>query len=289
MMRSMNSLPIHIRCGRQADLTALAAFTQNTFSWGDYIGREWEHWVESKNGELLVAEVNSTFAGTVHVRYLENREAWLEGVRVHPEHRRQNIATTLIETAHAHARKKRCRTMRLETGAHNPRARAMFEKIGYRLRVDYASYQAHAQSGELQNMRRARLRDVPTCLEIWNSSWMKRHSHNVVPSPLGWRWWEVTSTRLCAMARAARVWLTNDARAFMVALPRRADSFDIQMLAGEKRAAMKLLDAARIIAQQAGYKELFWMTPNIPRAQQWAKAAGYALDETGMLIYEYAL
>lgn len=285
MMRRVD--PIQIRAGRMEDLSALDAFTKKTFHWGDYITQAWQHWVESPRGELLVAEIGGAFAGTLHVRYLENREAWLEGVRVHPAFRRQNIATTLIETAHAHARKKRCRTMRLETGSKNIRARALFEKIGYRLVVEYARYRARAIKNMSLPLRPAKRADVDACWNIWANALRGHRVHALTRAPFGWRWWEFSPTRLRQAIRAGEVWLSSDARAFMAG--RHDQEFQILALAGATRGLTELLHGARYLATQQQCKYVYWFTPHTARAKQLAAQNRFALDDFGMMIYEYVL
>ena len=60
-------------------------------------------------------------------------EAWLEGVRVHPDFRRQRIAAQLVGAAHARARKKNCEVIRLETSTRNTAARFCGHRIHGRL------------------------------------------------------------------------------------------------------------------------------------------------------------
>lgn len=269
------------------DLPAIAAFTKKTFSWGDYIREAWPHWVESSRGELLVAEADGAFAGTAHVRYLGRHEAWLEGVRVHPAFRRMSIGTTLIQTAHARAKKKRCRVMRLETGFKNFKARRLFVKMGYRLVVDYARYRARASKCRVPDIRLAGSSEVRVCWKIWATALRGHRAHPLARAPYGWRWWELSPARLRDATRAGEVWSSSDSRAFMVV--RRDDEFQILALAGSQQGMTRLLQGAKWMAQPYDKSRAYWFTPNSARARNLALENGYSLDDTGMLIYEYAL
>jgi ribosomal protein S18 acetylase RimI-like enzyme len=285
MMRCVNANSIHIRKGRNEDLPALTSFTRKTFTWGDYIAEAWTHWVESPRGELLVAEVNGAFAGTAHVRYLENREAWLEGVRVHPAFRRRSVATTLIQTAHARAKKKHCRTMRLETGSKNRNARRLFEALGYRLVVEYARYRARASGRVSPALRAAKVSDAAACWAIWETSLRGHRVHALTRAPFGWRWWEFSPARLRAAIRAGEVWLSLDGRAFMAV--RRDDEFQILALAGSQHGMTHLLQGAQDMARQQKTASVYWFTPNTAHALRLAAQNRFTLDDAGMLIYEY--
>lgn len=286
----MASNKIHIRKGKLSDKPIIESFTRDTFSWGDYLPGVWEQWVRSKRGELLVAEVSKIVVGALHVRYLEHREAWLEGVRVRKEFRQKGVASELIQAAHERAQAHNCRVIRLETGAHNSAGQRTFEKHGYRRLVEYAGWQTRAEQGSSENIRLAELGDAPACWNVWLKSWQFRASHRIVPADWGWRWWEFTRNRLRSAIRNDHVWVspqTNTARAFLILRPE--DSLEIQLLIGSRAAAQTLLDGARTIAANLNKENVYWIAPHLPQAQVRAESAGYTLDDTGLLIYQATL
>ncbi len=278
----MTRANIHIRKGALADLPKIQEFTKNTFSWGDYLPSVWNRWVSSQRGDLLVAEIDKKIVGTLHVRYLENGEAWLEAVRVRHEFRQRGIAAAMIQAAHQRARKKKCRVIRLETGAHNHAAQRAFEKFEYRRIVEYAGFEAKAEPGEIKT-HLAVLQDLDACWELWERSWLKRASKTIVPAVYGWRWWEFTRERLADDIRGKRVWMT--ARAFAIVREMERENLDIILLAGMKRDALKLFADVKYIAARENKKAVYWIVPQVARAQAWAKDADYKLDETGLVIY----
>lgn len=286
MITRVTAANLKIRRGKTSDLAQVREFAQKTFSWGDYLPQAWNDWVRSKRGTLFVAEIDGRVVGTNHVRYLEHREAWLEGVRVHPEFRQRGIASALIRAAHADAASKKCRVIRLETGAQNRPAQRAFEKFGYRRVVTYVGYKGDAQPGELETVRLAKSRDLAMCWQVWQSSWMKRASKTIVPAVYGWRWWELTRARLLNDIRSERVWVAP--RGFMILRELNHD-FDITLLVGMKRDALKLLHAGRVLAQQRGREDIFWIAPLGARAQNWATDAQYQFDDDGLEIYARAL
>lgn len=273
---------LYIRKGTLADHPQVLEFTQATFSWGDYLPGAWNHWVKSKRGDLLVATVQDKVVGTLHVRYLGNDEAWLEGVRVHPGFRQRGIAGVLIDAAHKRAIRKKCRTISLETQVRNTAARRAFEKFGYQVVVEYGGYSAGAHDGELKGVRLAELQDASGCWDWWQHSWLKRASKKFVPSVYGWRWWEYTRSRLADDIRARRVWVAP--HAFMV-LRDMDEDLDVIMLVGARRDAVKLLIAAQTLAHQMNKPQVFWNVPLAGWAEEWAKQAHYDFDDDGHLIY----
>lgn len=281
-----SALRVRVRQGRLDDLEQICDFTRDTFSWGDYLPAAWSGWVRSRRGVLLVAVTGSEIVGTCHLRLLEHREGWLEGLRVRHSYRQQGIGSILIQAVNEHAKNNNCRVIRLETGAHNLAAQRAFMKFGYRRIVPYAGFAAAANDGMLAGVRLAMRGDLNACWALWQKSWLKRASKTVVPAPYGWRWWELTRARLAVEIQNERVWV---ARGAFMALRVEDHAFDITLLVGAKRGAMTLLDAARVLAQRAHKKNTFWVTPHVARSSQWADEGGYSLDEDGLLIYECAL
>lgn len=281
-MRPVTRDSILIRQATLQDLTQVKEFTHDTFSWGDYLPKAWERLVISKRGDLLVADWDGQVLGTIRVGFLGNEEAWLEAVRVRHEFRERGIASVMIQAAHERATKRKCRLIRLETGAHNVAAQRAFEKFGYRRISRFAGYEGAAREGELREVRRAKLKDTRACWDLWEHSWMKRASKSVVPAVYGWRWWELTRKRLAEDIRGKRVWVAP--RGFMI-LRDMDDGLDVTLLVGAKRDALKLLDAARVLARAQNKENVYWIAPEVAHTGAWASQAGYTLDEKGLLIY----
>ena len=88
------NLMIKIRPARKSDKDEILSFCINSFSWGDYIDRVWDYWYVEENGRLFIAESCSEKIAMSHVALCpDGRSIWLEGLRVHPDHRRSYIAT----------------------------------------------------------------------------------------------------------------------------------------------------------------------------------------------------
>lgn len=286
MIRPVTSGKLSIRHGKLADLSQIKTFTQDTFSWGDYVPGAWADWVRSKRGELFVAEQNKHIVGTLHVRYLEHHEAWLEGVRVRHEVRGQGIASALVQAAHKAARDAHCRIIRLETSIENLAAQRTFEKFGYRRLLHYAGFKGSARPRTFDTVRLAKPRDAKACWELWLHSGQKRTTRGIVPAVYGWRWWEFTRARLLNDIRAGRVWMT--AHAFSIVRDTN-DSLDITVLVGRKQDALTLLAHARMLTYQHKYKFAYWIAPLTAHTQTRAHQAEYTLDDDSLLIYACTL
>lgn len=126
-------MDVRIRPARADDLTAIAAFTQDTFEWGDYVADSFLFWLEDPQGLVMVA-VNSQDEpiGLGRAVMLSEREGWLHGARVDPDHRRQGVGAALNRHGCEWAQQKGARVVRLLVEVWNEPARRQVEKLGYR-------------------------------------------------------------------------------------------------------------------------------------------------------------
>lgn len=123
-----------VREARPEDKEPVLEFTKNTWERGDYIHFVWDRWLNDPHGLLLVADIGGDPIGLLHVRFMPDNSAWLEGLRVHPNYRRRGIATKLnIETI------KICKEKGVNTfrGAifewNNPSIMLATRKLGFKL------------------------------------------------------------------------------------------------------------------------------------------------------------
>lgn len=85
-----------IRNAMTSDKETVLEFCKNTFSWGDYIADVWDSW-QSK-GKLHVLEVDGMVVGVYNIALFE-KEAWIEGMRVHPQHRKKGLGKLMLTHA----------------------------------------------------------------------------------------------------------------------------------------------------------------------------------------------
>lgn len=86
---------IVIRSAQPADRKAVLAFCEKTWEWGDYIHEMWENWLQHPQGFLLVATLERQPVGIAYFHMTTPTDAWLEGLRVDPAHRRQGVGQAL--------------------------------------------------------------------------------------------------------------------------------------------------------------------------------------------------
>ena len=85
---------MQIRDAKPSDKQTVLDFCKETFSWGDYIADVWDSWI--LQGNLFVAVENDIPIGLSHVVIIDDRQSWLEGIRVHPDNRRKGYGRRII-------------------------------------------------------------------------------------------------------------------------------------------------------------------------------------------------
>jgi|SRR5437867_2459493 len=123
-----------IRNALEADKSYMLEFCKNTFSWGDYIADVWQSW--KSKGRLYVLEEGGRVVGIYHLAISE-KQAWVEGMRVHPQYRRRGLGKNLLVHAESMAPFK---TMRLIIESENHPSIKLVESMGYRLEDKWRLY-----------------------------------------------------------------------------------------------------------------------------------------------------
>ena len=133
---------IDIRLARPEDREAVLAFCTNTWEWGDYIEYVWDEWLHDPQGALFVATNDGRPVGVAHMRMLNTREAWFEGLRVDPAFRQQGIASALYDAQLKEAIRRGATTARLITESTNDGAIRLLERASMRRVGAYAPFRA---------------------------------------------------------------------------------------------------------------------------------------------------
>lgn len=116
---------MEIRNAEANDKMTVLEFCKNTFSWGDYVADVWDSW--QPKGGLYVLEYDSKVVGVYNIALFE-KEAWVEGMRVHPQYRRKGFGKRML--AHAESRTQN-KTIRLVIESENHPSIKLAESMGY--------------------------------------------------------------------------------------------------------------------------------------------------------------
>ncbi|HSQ36739.1 MAG TPA: GNAT family N-acetyltransferase [Acidimicrobiia bacterium] len=121
-----------LRPAHPEDKEQIVAFTRGTFPWGDYIDRVFDQWLADPAGTTVVAEVSGEAVGLARSTLLSPAEAWAQGLRVHPQHRRRGLGTALLDRLADWATGQGAKVIRLSSEDSNSAAGALIPTVGFR-------------------------------------------------------------------------------------------------------------------------------------------------------------
>lgn len=133
-----------VRPTRPEDRAAVLAFCARIWEGDDYIPYVWDTWLADERGALLVAVAGERPVGLTHVTLPSDEDAWLQGVRVDPDERRQGIGRLLVSRALVAARERGATVVRLMTSPANAPAHGLFARFGFVRVAEVAHYTASA-------------------------------------------------------------------------------------------------------------------------------------------------
>jgi GNAT superfamily N-acetyltransferase len=268
-----------IREARAQDKTAILAFCQNTFSWGDYISEVWDAWLADDRGKIFVGAVNDQPVGMLHVAFLNDSAAWMEGMRVHPDHRRLGVSSAMDAAGRAYARERGRKLVRLATSQDNIAAQKMLEREGYICTERYGGWRAQPTRGKMARI--ATENDLPIISACWRNV-----PCAIVANP-EWRWEKLNDAALAELQRQNFLRAAEDGFAIL-RKPIDENALILHALAGSENAMRALAHSARTEANYRGFEFAQAMILDEPRINNALERAGFKRDG-GMLIYEQAL
>ena len=277
---------IQVRPARPQDKEAILSFCRNTFSWGDYIPDVWDKWLADQTGQIVVGVVDDQPVAMLHVALLENGVAWMEGMRVHPDSRRQGLGSALDAGGREYARAHGNGIVRLATSSKNIPAQNTLRTQGYSRVAQFNSWTAAPTHGEPIQTRIGTEDDLAETLAVWRQSEIRGQSYALLPDPY-WHWTDLTAARLREQIAAAQVRLLPGGFALCSAFDQEKE-FHVHALVGDPETVRQLALGARMEAGYRGFEQLEAMVADEMRYNASLSNAGYIL-EGAMLIYEQTL
>ena len=125
---------MEIRNAEEDDRGPVLEFCKDTFSWGDYIADVWDKW--RSTGGLYVSEQDGMVVGVYHVAFLA-KEAWVEGMRVHPKYRKKGLGTSMMSHAESVIGTG---TVRLVIESENNPSIQLVKSMGYEIEEEWRLY-----------------------------------------------------------------------------------------------------------------------------------------------------
>ena len=86
-----------LRKAQIEDKKDITEISNATWEGHDYLKNIFEKWVNEKNSDFSVLEKDDRVIGTIKLTYLQDKEYWLEGLRIHPDYQGRGYAKYLTE------------------------------------------------------------------------------------------------------------------------------------------------------------------------------------------------
>jgi ribosomal protein S18 acetylase RimI-like enzyme len=210
---------VSLRPGRASDLEAITVFTTGTFEWGDYVSDMYLEWLEGRDNRVVVAvDADDRAIAVMLARMLSPTEAWLSGVRVHPDHRRQGLASQLNENGMQWAKDSGALVARLATEEDNQPARRQVEKLGYRpvARFSFNTLKIDTHPDEANGWKRppgperfdvAPSAEAEPAFMVWSTQDLATGSHGLYPAER-WTFRRLRAGDLAEAGRQRQLWVS---------------------------------------------------------------------------------
>jgi len=157
-----------VRPVRKTDKNPLMSFIKDNWGGRDYIPRVWDEWLKSREGRVIVAEVNGIAVGMCRVKFQKDRTAWLEAARVHPEYRGIGLATMMGESLIRAATDRGSKVFRLCSRATNHAAHRQIARMNFKEKSRVSIYEPKEGAGfdAQRGVKRTRVQDLADVTEL---------------------------------------------------------------------------------------------------------------------------
>lgn len=265
-----------LRSARLEDIDSIAPWTQDTFAWGDYIDERFQSWLEADDSGVLVAvdEADVPLA-LVHVVMASPTEAWMEGARVHPDHKRAGLGTALNGAGVEWARDRGARVVRLAIETSNEPALRQVSKMGYRIGSSWVV--GFAGGGSTPALRGTALQ--PSLAHDLDAAWMSWATSELAAAGRellceGWMWRTARPEDLKVAATTSRMFQSQ----YGWVIFRDSDRLETTWLATTPGDMPGLLEGIRAMATSVGEEDLVVKVPAVDWASESLKRSGFEVS-----------
>ncbi|MFQ5966199.1 MAG: GNAT family N-acetyltransferase [Acidimicrobiia bacterium] len=182
---------MRFRTARPEDHASIAAFTQDTFDWGDYVSDRFTDWLADPATEVFVASDEGAVVALVRVELLSPEEAFLASARVAPSYRGQGLAGTLNDMSMDWAREQGAVVGRLAVEDWNEPARRQVRKLGFRTVSSWNfSHKPADQGRDASAVARLEVTDAAeaeSAFGAWATGDLARAAHELFQDNWSWR------------------------------------------------------------------------------------------------------
>jgi GNAT superfamily N-acetyltransferase len=255
---------------------------------GDYIPQVWEEWLADPDGMLGVTESNGRVVGVFKLTKFQEREWYLEGLRVHPDFQGKGIAAHIHDYIVDSWRRMGSGIIRLTTGSYNVKVHHMCEQTGFKRIAEFIPYRASFLQEETHNFTELKLEEAPRALEFVLTSQTHALSSGLIN--LGWVYADLQIKHIQEVVQNKHAWWWRDGLGFISIWEDDEDGDHqpgIELLACQLSDLPELLADYRRLMYKIGYKSAGWTAPNAPELLSLLVESGFQRSwDVSLYIYE---
>lgn len=292
-----DTLPaMEIRPADDHDVAKIASWTQETFSWGDYVSDALPHWIDDPDAMPMVAELDGDVIALASVVMMSDDEAWGQGMRVHPDHRRSGLGLALSNRIWAWASDRGAKVVRLviedwNVPAQNQVAKMDFRPVSQWLLADRAvgasSPSPIGNGGKRvpapESIRPAHSAEAEPALMSWSTGSLEHAARGLFPVE-GWKFRRLRPDDLVNAARDRTLWEGRPGWAMATV---EAEQFRVNWLETSESDARAMVHAIIDRAADLGVDYVRLLAPNVDWLDQALRYFG--AEVSTMTVYAKGL
>lgn len=129
----------NIRPLRESDKDDILEIARHTWEGHDYLPYSFDAWLKDSNSHTAAIEYENHVIALANLRVIENgRTGWMEGLRVHPNHRGESLASVLTSHVIELAKSVPVERVRYTTATENETSLHLGQKVGMQRKFDLA-------------------------------------------------------------------------------------------------------------------------------------------------------